>query len=71
MRTIRITLEGGTVMSVEGIPAGVKVEIWDFDTDGVPNSDLVISEQGEKYILEVHQSEERDFRPFADRKGSY
>ena len=64
MKTIRITIEGGVVMSVDGIPEGVKVEIWDFDTDGIPNSDLVISDQGEKYILEVHQSEERPSKPF-------
>jgi hypothetical protein len=31
MKAIYVTVEGGIVQSVEGIPSGTRVEVWDFD----------------------------------------
>ena len=31
---IIISVEGGLIQSIEGIPPGVKVEVHDYDTDG-------------------------------------
>jgi hypothetical protein len=53
---IVVTVDGGVVQSVDGIPAGVNVEVWDFDTDGVDMDDLPGTRtaernyRGEQYI---------------------
>jgi hypothetical protein len=56
---IVVTVDGGVVQSVDGIPAGVNVEVWDFDTDGVDMDDLPDTRtternyRGEQYIRSV------------------
>ena len=37
---IIITVQGGVVQSVENIPAGIVVEVRDFDTEGCDSTDL-------------------------------
>jgi len=35
MKTIRVGVHGGVVQWVEGIPEGVEVKVFDYDTYGV------------------------------------
>ena len=38
--TITIELEGGLIQNVSGIPAGVRVTVMDFDTEGASEEEL-------------------------------
>jgi hypothetical protein len=55
--SITITVEGGVIQSIDGIPPGQKVVVMDFDTDGTPADELKENEQGEKYAESVHVGE--------------
>lgn len=45
MRDIVITLEGGLIQSIQGIPKGVRIIVLDFDTEGSrPEDDDRIAE---------------------------
>ena len=39
-KIITVTVEGGVVQSVDGIPDGVTVRVLDFDTDGAEDDSL-------------------------------
>jgi hypothetical protein len=45
---ITVTVEGGVVQAVDGIPAGVTVRVLDFDTDGVDEESLTALPNGSK-----------------------
>lgn len=51
--TIIITVYGGIVQDVRGIPEGVSVQVHDHDTDGREQEAIEIDERGDKYICEV------------------
>lgn len=40
-KTIVITIQGGVIQDIKGIPAGVEVEVIDFDAEGAENYVLV------------------------------
>lgn len=39
---IVVTVEGGVIQDIEGIPPGVTVRVLDFDTEGVEENELVV-----------------------------
>lgn len=53
---ITITVEGGVIQHITGIPAGCKVKVIDFDTDGVPDEDLVKLHNGDRAIVSTWPS---------------
>lgn len=57
MKTITITVEGGVIQDIEGIPNDVLIEVWDFDTDGVEDSRVTTNDIGEAYVLSVYEGE--------------
>ncbi len=53
---IIVTVEGGVIQAIDQIPAGVTVEVWDFDTEGIEEFDGEVSqfrqtEEGDEYIF--------------------
>jgi hypothetical protein len=52
MKRIIITLEGGIVQNIGGIPDDVTIEIRDFDTEGVPADELTETEDGKAVVSE-------------------
>lgn len=55
--TIIITVEGGQVQAVNDIPVGVKVHIWDFDTEGLEEDrdNLKFNNEGAAYTLTTYE----------------
>ena len=50
MKTITITLKGGLIQDIEGIPKGVGVVVMDFDVEGVTLERIQTLEDGTEYI---------------------
>jgi len=59
METIEITVEGGVVQSVCGIPKGVEVKVIDYDCDGCTGPNVKTGEEGDKYWEAVYESSEK------------
>ena len=55
MKKITITVEGGVIQDIKGIPVGVEVEVIDFDAEGAENYELV---DGEPAIVSTYRSEQ-------------
>jgi hypothetical protein len=51
MQTIRITVEGGVIQDVQVPSNGMEVLVYDYDTDGVPESELAESPTGDKCVF--------------------
>lgn len=49
-KTITVTMEGGLIQDITGIPVGFRVVVMDFDTEGAEESDLHTTRRGEKYF---------------------
>ena len=45
---ITVTVEGGVVQAIDGIPPGMTVRVLDFDTDGAEEESLTALPNGEK-----------------------
>jgi hypothetical protein len=45
---ITVTVEGGVVQAIDGIPAGVTIRVLDFDTDGAQEESLTALPNGAK-----------------------
>lgn len=45
---ITVTVEGGVVQAIDGIPAGVTIRVIDFDTEGAEEESLTALPNGEK-----------------------
>jgi len=56
METIEIVVEGGTILSVCGIPKGVQVRVLDFDCDGCTGPNVKTNEEGENYWEALYES---------------
>jgi hypothetical protein len=52
-KTITITMEGGIIQHIAGIPLGVRVKILDFDTDGVEAKKLTLLPNGQKAVVSI------------------
>lgn len=49
---IVITVEGGVIQDVEGIPPGVTVRVLDFDTEGCDEDTMnIVNDKGERAIV--------------------
>ena len=48
-QTIWVTMEGGIIQSVDGIPEGIRVRVMDFDVEGVDENELKTTRSGDKY----------------------
>ena len=49
---IIITVEGGVIQSIDNIPPGQVVQVWDFDTECAEDEEeLQENEQGERFYL--------------------
>jgi len=46
VKTITITLAGGVIQDVAGVPDNVRVLVKDFDVDGVPRENLTENTNG-------------------------
>lgn len=64
---ITVRVEGGTVQSVEGIPPGVTVRVWDFDTDMADPERITEMPDEEPFVETVHgfEAEEAALADFA------
>ena len=47
-KVIRITVEGGLIQHIEGIPDDVKIIVKDYDVDGIPDDELYTDKDGDK-----------------------
>ena len=56
---IEITVEGGVVQDVSGIPLGVRVDVIDFDTDGTPEEGLTEID-GSKAVVHSYRNPDAD-----------
>lgn len=54
MKKIIIIVEGGVIQDIQGIPAGVEVEVIDFDAEGAENYELV---NGQPAIVSIYKGE--------------
>jgi hypothetical protein len=54
-RTVDVTVEGGVIQHIEHIPAGIKVRVIDFDTDGTPPNELTTLRNGSTAIVSVYE----------------
>jgi len=52
-RTITVTMEGGLIADVEGIPSGYKVRVLDLDVEGMEEEDLVKLPDGKQAIENI------------------
>lgn len=48
---ITITMEGGLIQDISGIPESVVIEVMDFDVEGCEPESLKENEHGEKFTL--------------------
>ena len=53
---ISITVEGGVIQSIEGIPADVQVVVRDYDVDG-SEEDLQEDDDGYPYVESVWETD--------------
>lgn len=51
VKTITVTVSGGMVQSISGIPAGVHVHVHDYDTDGRDGDEFKHDADGQVYFL--------------------
>ena len=56
--TIVLTVEGGVIHSVEGIPAGTVLRVVDLDVDGIAPDRLTTLAEGEKVYVSEWRNEE-------------
>lgn len=50
LHDIEVFVEGGVIQDITGIPKGIKINVYDFDTDGIPDESLSESPGGDKCI---------------------
>ena len=50
-KTITVTVSGGVVQDVSGIPAGTSVHVHDYDTDGQDETNCKTDDGGDIYFL--------------------
>lgn len=60
---IMVTVEGGVIQSIDGVPDGVVVEVHDYDTDGADEGLLDTDEQGRTYICLTANAENKPVAP--------
>ena len=52
-RTITVTMQGGLVADVDGIPPGVRVRVLELDVEGMEEEDLVTLPDGKQAIENI------------------
>ncbi len=57
-KTIRVGVYGGMVQWVEGVPEGVVVQVFDYDTDGVNEKRLKADECGKPCMIAVYDCQQ-------------
>ena len=50
MKTVRIYMEGGVIQDMI-VPMGVKVEVFDYDVEGVEEDRVLQDANGDEYVL--------------------
>jgi hypothetical protein len=56
-KVITITMEGGIIHGVEGIPNGITVRVHDFDIEGAEPESITTTANGDKVCVSEWQSE--------------
>ena len=56
-KVITVTVEGGVVQGIDGIPAGVIIRVLDFDTEGAEEESLTALPNGEKACVSEWSAE--------------
>ena len=51
--TLIITVEGGLVQAIQGIPEGMRVEVWDYDTETTDDADTEIDADGDRFVRAI------------------
>ena len=59
-KKIVITLEGGLIQWIEGIPDGMVIEVRDYDVEGADESELETGENGDLYYESIWEKEHDD-----------
>lgn len=55
MDTITITVEGGVIQDISGVPKGARVVVMDYDIEGYTNSELQTDSNGDEYRESVFE----------------
>jgi len=58
-KKIVISVEGGVVQSIDGIPEDVVVVVRDFDVDGVDEADLTKDGRGDACVESAWEKEDQ------------
>lgn len=53
LRTITVTMQGGLIADVDGIPPGVRVRVLELDVEGMDEEDLVTLPDGKQAIENI------------------
>ena len=61
-KTIVITVEGGLIQWIAGIPEDVRIVVKDYDVDSVDEENLTTDENGDEYVESVWDKEDEDPR---------
>jgi hypothetical protein len=59
---IRVTVVGGVVQQVAGVPPGVRVEVWDYDTEGAREDECEVDAEGDAFTRAIYEGGEGDGR---------
>lgn len=62
-KTITVTMQGGLVADVDGIPPGCKVRVLDLDVEGMEEEDLVTLSDGKKAIETIWAADPVALKP--------
>lgn len=52
MKTVVVTIDGGVIQGVE-VPPGVRVVIYDYDTEGVDQDDVEYDDKNDPRLVSI------------------
>ncbi len=58
-KSIVITMDGGLIQEIEGIPQDVVIVVRDYDVEGVDEDDLTKDENGNECFESIWEKEDR------------
>ncbi len=50
------TMDRGLIHNIDNIPPNTRVEVWDFDIEGLDEVDLQTNDEGQQFYLSVYES---------------
>lgn len=58
-KLITVTVEGGVIQAIDGIPDGITIKVMDYDVDGcdITADDIHKDKNGDYYILGIWRND--------------